>query len=273
VEEIRARGDGAYEVVIGLSSHTVGDNRAQLLSMVSGNVSLQDDVELIDLTLPPSIRAAFTGPGHGLAGLRALTCVAQRALTCSALKPQGAPVEELAELCRRLAGAGIDVVKDDHGLADHDQSPAPFGPRVRACQRAVAASGSGTRYAPSIVGTPRRVAEQLRVAAGEGVQVVLIAPMVYGLAAFSELAGDHPDLAFLAHPAFAGIGRVAPRLLLGRLFRLYGADAVIYPNHGGRFAYSRAECAGPGRGSPGPVGGHPTRPPRPGGRHVGGPGG
>jgi ribulose-bisphosphate carboxylase large chain len=233
--------DGSYQVVIDLSAVTVGDNPAQLLSMLFGNVSLQDDVELIDTVVPPSILAGFKGPNHGIAGLRGITGVARRALTCSALKPQGASAAELGELCRRLAGAGIDVVKDDHGLAD--QSPAPFAARVAACQQAIAASGTGAVYAPSIVGPPRRVAEYLAVAQDEGVRVVLIAPMVYGLPAFAELTQDHPGIAFLAHPAFAGSGRIAPALLFGRLFRLFGADAVIYPNYGGRFAYSPAQCS------------------------------
>ncbi len=233
--------DTTYQVVIDLSAITVGDNPAQLLSMLFGNVSLQGDVELVDVALPPSVLALFGGPNHGIEGLRRITGAPHRALTCSALKPQGAPATELAELCRRLAGAGIDVIKDDHGLAN--QSPAPFADRVRACQQAVARSGTAAVYAPSIVGTPRQVAQHLAVAAGEGVRAVLIAPMVYGLPAFAELAHDHPDLAFLGHPAFAGTGRIAPSLLFGRLFRLYGADAVIFPNYGGRFAYSRAECA------------------------------
>jgi len=32
--------------------------------------------------------------------------------------------------------------------------------------------------------------------------------------------------------------------LLGRLFRLFGADAVIFPNHGGRFSYPATVCQG-----------------------------
>ena len=46
----------------------------------------------------------------------------------------------------------------------------------------------------------------------------------------------------MAHPAFGGAARIAPPLLLGKLFRLFGADATIFPNHGGRFSYSRATC-------------------------------
>jgi ribulose-bisphosphate carboxylase large chain len=40
----------------------------------------------------------------------------------------------------------------------------------------------------------------------------------------------------------AGASRIAPPLLLGKLFRLLGADATVFPNHGGRFGYSPATC-------------------------------
>ena len=39
-----------------------------------------------------------------------------------------------------------------------------------------------------------------------------------------------------------GAARIAPPLLLGKLFRLIGADAVMFPNHGGRFGYSPDTC-------------------------------
>ena len=36
--------------------------------------------------------------------------------------------------------------------------------------------------------------------------------------------------------------RIAEQTLLGKLFRWYGADAVIFPHAGGRFSYSEATC-------------------------------
>ncbi len=51
---------------------------------------------------------------------------------------------------------------------------------------------------------------------------------------------DFPGIAFFAHPAMGGAARIAPPLLLGKLFRMFGADVTIFPNHGGRFSY----CAG-----------------------------
>jgi ribulose-bisphosphate carboxylase large chain len=71
--------------------------------------------------------------------------------------------------------------------------------------------------------------------------MALVAPMLVGLPSFVELQAEL-DIPVMAHPAFAGSGRIAPALLLGKLFRLLGADATIFPNHGGRFGYSRETC-------------------------------
>ncbi len=53
---------------------------------------------------------------------------------------------------------------------------------------------------------------------------------------------EHPGIAFVAHPSMGGAARIAPSLLLGKLFRMLGADAVVFPNHGGRFGYSPDTC-------------------------------
>jgi ribulose-bisphosphate carboxylase large chain len=47
----------------------------------------------------------------------------------------------------------------------------------------------------------------------------------------------------MTHPTLSGIARIDPPLFYGRLFRMIGADAVVYPNHGGRFGYTPATCA------------------------------
>jgi S-methyl-5-thioribulose 1-phosphate isomerase len=59
---------------------------------------------------------------------------------------------------------------------------------------------------------------------------------------FAELVAQHLEVPVLAHPAYGGAARVAPPLLLGKLFRWLGADAVIFPHAGGRFAYDAATC-------------------------------
>jgi len=198
----------------------------------------------VDVQFPDEFIEGFTGPRHGLAGIRAKVKAHGRPLTMTALKPQGLPAASLARLCGTFARAGIDVIKDDHGIAN--QAYSPFAARVQACQRelraANAATGGHSVYAPSLSGGPRQLAEQLRIVRGEGVGMVLLCPMILGVPVLAELAADDIGCALIAHPALAGASRIAPPLLLGRLFRLFGADATVFPNFGGRFSYSPQTC-------------------------------
>jgi len=50
------------------------------------------------------------------------------------------------------------------------------------------------------------------------------------------------SLCIFSHPSMGGAARIAPELLIGGLFRLIGADAVIFPSFGGRFGYSQTTC-------------------------------
>ena len=83
---------------------------------------------------------------------------------------------------------------------------------------------------------------QIRCARDAGLDTVMLAPMVAGFATARALIADYPDMAFFAHPSLGGAARIAPPLLIGTLFRLVGADAVIFPNYGGRFGYSAETC-------------------------------
>jgi len=246
VQRIEPQADGSSLAHLGLSCASVGEDAGQLMNMLFGNCSLQPDVDLVDFDLPPSLAHAFGGPGLGIEGLRRLTGVDGRPLTCSALKPIGSTIGQLAELCRTFAEAGIDLIKDDHGWAN--QRSAPFAERVAACQQVVQeaneAFGRHTVYAPSLYGTHVQMQRQIELARSHGVRAVLIAPLICGVATFNALRREHQDLALIAHPAFGGAARIAPPVLLGRLFRLFGADAVIFPNHGGRFSYPATVCQG-----------------------------
>jgi ribulose-bisphosphate carboxylase large chain len=243
VRGVKDAGAGVYEIALGLSAATVGDDAGQLLNMLFGNTSLQTDVELVDFALPPETLARFPGPGQGLAGLRARTGAQGRALTCVALKPQGLAPSALAKLTEAFALAGVDFIKDDHGLAD--QSYSPFAARVVACaaaaRRAAERTGRLTRYVPSLSGHYGRQRAQIELAREAGLDTVMVAPMLAGLSTAQALAAENRDLTFFAHPTMGGAARIAPPALM-KLFRLVGADVGIFPNFGGRFGYSRETC-------------------------------
>jgi ribulose-bisphosphate carboxylase large chain len=238
VEGVREIGTGLFEARISLSAETIGRDAGQLVNMLFGNTSIHDDVALHDATIPDEVAAIFGGPRHGLGGMRKRVNAGKRALTCSAIKPQGLPPEKLAVIARRFADGGIDYIKDDHGLAD--QAYSPFKDRVAAI--AAALRGTKARYVPSITGDLDAMRAQVAIARDAGIDTMMVAPMVSGVSNFHRLVADNPGVAFLTHPSLAGAARIAPPFHFGGLFRMLGADAVVFPNHGGRFGYSADTC-------------------------------
>lgn len=243
VESVVAE-EGASRVTIAYPAATTAGDPAQLLNVVFGMTSLRADAMCVDVELPQSLRAALRGPRFGIAGLREIAGVPRRPLTCTAVKPMGLDAKALADLMRTFAQAGIDVVKDDQGLADH--AFCPFEDRVRACLDAVRdvadRTGHRTLYAPNLIGTPARVLEQLHIAEDLGARAVMVSPLLIGLPFFWELCHQRSSLPVLAHPSFGGVGRFAPDLLFGGLLRWYGADAVIFVGYGGRYGTPRETC-------------------------------
>ncbi|HKA13455.1 MAG TPA: RuBisCO large subunit C-terminal-like domain-containing protein [Myxococcota bacterium] len=245
VESIDEAPDGSQRVSIAYPVATTALDPAQLLGVLFGNTSLHADVACVDFDPPPSLCDALRGPRAGIAGLRELTGVRERALSCTAVKPLGRTPEALAELLGAFARAGIDVIKDDQGLADHEFCP--FEARVEACLAAAeqVADETGHRalYVPNLIGTPERVFAQLRYAEKRGARAVMVSPMLLGLPTFWELCHRRASVPVLAHPSHAGVQRYAAELLFGKLLRLYGADAVIFVGYAGRFGIPRATCA------------------------------
>ncbi len=240
VEAISDLGSGTFAVRIALARATAGNDAGQLINMLFGNTSLQEDAVLQDAEFPDDVVAAFGGPNTGLAGLRDRAGAGERALTCSALKPQGLSPARLAALAARFAFGGIDYIKDDHGLAD--QSYSPFAARCEAVAKALRESGAHARYVPSLTGDLDALRAQIAAANSAGINTVMVQPMIMGLSNFSRLVAENRDIAFFAHPTLAGAARIVPQFLYGKIFRMLGADALVFPNHGGRFGYTPETC-------------------------------
>ena len=236
-----------------LSYHpdVVGQEPAQLLNVVWGNVSLFENVRLVDLSLPDSLLRLFPGPRLGVPGLRALLRAPDRPLLATALKPMGTAAADLARMAGILAANGIDLVKDDQGLTD--QRWAPWDERVARCAEAVRASseraGRPSLYLPALNFPGPQLLDRAHRARDLGAGGLLVVPGLVGYDAIRALAGD-PDLGLpiMAHPAGAGSGVVNPAqgwrhgLLLGLFARVQGADVCIFPHAGGRFAFSQQVC-------------------------------
>jgi len=155
----------------------------------------------------------------------------------------------LARLAAGYALGGLDVIKDDHGLMD--QPFHPFKERVARLQEAIrnanAKTGRRTLYFPMIAGRFDQIEAQMEFAAAQGCAGALIAPMLIGPDTGFHLARKY-GLAVMTHPSFTGTHfhdpehGMTPAMLLGRLFRIFGADISVFPNAGGRFTFTDQEC-------------------------------
>ena len=265
------------KVTIAWPRGNLGNEITQLLNVLFGNISMKrgiaiTDIRWEDLSGPEGL---LKGPAQGIDRIRSNWDIPLRALACTALKPMGCSSVQLAELAYKFALGGVDIIKDDHGLAD--QSTAPFAERVRLCveamDRAAQKTGRRSRYFPNITADPHRVTERFELAAELGADGVLLIPMLAGPALMHHLARRNSGLPIMAHPAFSGsfvindpmysvAGQVSAKsgpganalvesgaahgfeagLFYGGLMRALGADFTIYPNSGGRFSFSRQVC-------------------------------
>ena len=252
-----------HRAMISFAVETAGRDLLQLINVVFGNISIKPDIRVERLELPERWLQAFKGPRYGRDGLRDLLRVTDRPLLCAALKPMGLSADELARLAYQFALGGIDLIKDDHGLAD--QRCAPFRERVPRCAEAVARANQATGfkcvYVPNITGSLDEIVDRALFAKRCGVGGLLIAPGLTGLDTMRCLADDDRiALPMMSHPSFQGSfvtnhdSGVSHYALFGQIARLAGADASIFPNYGGRFSFSRAECQSIALGTAAPMG-------------------
>jgi len=265
--------EGAFDARISYSAASAGHALPQLLNVIFGNSSLQRGLRVMAVEPGAEIAARFPGARFGAEGVRRVSG-ATDGYVCPVLKPQGLDTASLASLAGTCARAGAEIVKEDHGLAD--QEMAPFRERVAACAREVARAngetGANSLYFANLGGRAGELREFALHAREAGAQGLLVMPGLYGFGAMADLAADDDiALPIMAHPSFLGGWVAAPdggmshAVVFATLMRLAGADISVFPNFGGRFGFSRAECAAISAACADPDGPGPAIIPGPGG--------
>jgi ribulose-bisphosphate carboxylase large chain len=252
LEELYPADHDSHRALISYAVETAACNVLQTLNVVFGNVSLKPGIRVLGLSLPRGNRLAFPGPRFGQQGLRNRLGVPRRPLICTALKPMGLSPAELAAQAFAFASGGIDLIKDDHGLSD--QPFCRFEERVARCTEAVVRANHATGGRSVYVANLNLPRESLPGAAHRakelGAGALLVCPGLAGLDTLRALAADASlGLPLIAHPSFLGSYVTAAGngfshgALFGQLVRLCGADVTVFPSYGGRFSFTRDECA------------------------------
>lgn len=251
VEEIGALAEGVWQTTLSYAPDSAGDEFTQFLNVVFGNSSIQAGIRVTGISLDETMAARFAGPRFGIDGLRRLCGRAQGGMIAPVLKPMGLGPADFASLAAGCVRGGADIVKEDHGLAG--QPTAPFRARVEAVCKAVAKArsetGRRTLYFPNLSGPAERIEDNLRFLKDAGADGVLVMPGLFGFGLVHRIARDAGlDLPVMTHPSFLGPYVLAPDngidhgVMFGLIQRLAGADISVFPNVGGRFGFSGAEC-------------------------------
>jgi ribulose-bisphosphate carboxylase large chain len=251
IESFQSLGPDGWEAAISYAIEITGFELTQLVNVMFGNFSLKPGVRVERLELPASLLKYFKGPRFGITGVRDLLGIPERPLFCTALKPMGLSCKELAKLAYQFARGGVDMIKDDHGLADQPFSP--FKERVQRCaqavERAIRETGKKCLYVPNLSAPADQILEKALFAKKNKVGALMVAPGLVGLDTMRMLADDDRiALPIISHPAFQGTFTAHPDngvshyTIYGQLPRLAGADAGIFPNYGGRFSFSIEDC-------------------------------
>lgn len=240
-----------YKAEISYAVETTAYELTQLLNVIYGNISLKPGILVNRLELSPGLLSMFHGPRFGREGLRKWLQAEGRPLLFTAIKPMGLPASELGKLAYKFARGGIDIIKDDHGLTN--QSFAEFTERIKyaaaAVNKANAETGGKSIFVANITGPSDEIRERARLAKRLGAKGLMVAPALTGFDIMRQLADDDGiALPIFSHPAFLGsftaseTSGISHFALYGQITRLAGADAVIYPNFGGRFSFSKKVC-------------------------------
>ena len=274
IEQLAPARENRHRVVISYAVESSDFELNQLLNLIFGNSSIKPGIRVERFDLPESLLNAFHGPRFGREGLRRYLNIPSRPLLCTAIKPMGLPPEALANLAYQFALGGIDIIKDDHGLAN--QPFAPFRERVARCaeavQKANRETGMSCIYMPNVTGPADQILERALYARSAGSGGLMLLPGIAGLDAMNRVAcDDRVAMPIISHPALQGSyvisadSGISHFALFGQIARLAGADGSIYPNYGGRFSFSKEECVSIIEGTQAPMG--PIKPifPTPGG--------
>lgn len=221
-----------------------GPQYPMLFTTVLGNdPSTSLAVRLVDIELPESFRDGFGGPRQGIDGWRRLTGVHDRPLLLNMIKPcTGYPPEVGAGFLEAVARGGCDLIKDDELLADPSFSRVAVRAMVyrQRLDRIAEETGHRAWYVANVTTRARSLVDTARAALEAGAGAVMVNALAVGPDVLLELAEAGLGAPILVHTAgldtftggaHSGFGRA---VLLGRVMRLSGADAVITDNPYGR---------------------------------------
>ncbi len=216
-------------------------------------------IKLLDITFPNSYLSGFGGPKFGTGGIRKILNVYDRPVFFGVVKPNiGLSPSDFADLAFESWLGGLDIAKDDEMQADTDISPLVKRLELLSAKRMEAEERTGEKkvFLANITDEVDRLLGLHDAAVGNGAGMVMVNCMTVGLSAVRMLAkhsavpvvGHFDLIAPFSRIPFFGVSTV----VMTKLQRMAGCDAIIMPGFGARMMTedeevmaNAASCASP----------------------------
>ncbi|NES41447.1 RuBisCO large subunit C-terminal-like domain-containing protein [Moorena sp. SIO2C4] len=240
--------DGSGLATIRFPEANVENDIPTLLTMIFGKYSMAAPAKVMAVRLPEHYGRH---PKFGISGIRETLGVVDRPLIMAIFKPAlGLSAEDHGAILQEVAGAGLDIIKDDEILGDLEI--APTLKRLEVCRKVLdeikQQTGRTVLYAINVTGSADKLLDKAHTLVKEGANALLLNVLTYGFSVLEALAADPEiNVPIFAHPALAGALCGAPNhgmaysVVLGTLMAHCGADAVLYPAHYGSLPFDPEE--------------------------------
>jgi|GEM_PF-1368573 len=242
----------SYEVCISIPEQNISireGGAANLLAIIAGDVFGIAGIKQVSLEciqLPSAWLQYYQGPAWGTRGIREMIGVLSEPLVGVILKPNlGLSCSQIAQLCRNLAEAGVDIIKDDEISVSPSCSPLPE--RIRAVVETLgdvqSKTGRRVLYVPNVTSDISSLVDLASLAIENGASALLVDAFTIGLTSL-HLLKQRFGVPLYAHRVMYALlsnnSRYRIRIaVLLTLLRLLGADFAHVGN-----AASSSEMSG-----------------------------
>ena len=207
-------------------------------TLMGNDVSTSAQVKLIDVKFSKNFLNSFNGPRFGIKGIYKYLNLEKRPIILNMIKPcLGYSAIEGAEIFRKTAMGGVDIIKDDELFADTTYSSILERVKLytKAAKEVEEITGHHTIYCVNITDRLDKCLEHAHEAVEAGAKMLMINFIAAGISTLQALAEDiRIKVPILAHYASAGsmtesaYTGISTPILLGKFSRLAGADMCLF---------------------------------------------
>ncbi|HDH63103.1 MAG TPA: ribulose 1,5-bisphosphate carboxylase, partial [Firmicutes bacterium] len=183
----------SYIIQIAFPEVNIGEQIPMFLTTIVGNISMGGRIKLLDVRFPEKFVKGFKGPKFGIEGVRKLLNVYDRPLLNNMIKPcTGYTVDVGAELFRKAALGGCDIIKDDELIADASFNR--IEERVKRYmeieKEVFEETGEHTLYTVNITDRVPKIFENAKRAIELGANALMVNYLAVGFSVLRALAED-----------------------------------------------------------------------------------